>query len=370
MSLFKRPDSDRWWYKFTFEGKQYSRSTKTTNKRAAAVIEAACTVQLAKGLVDIEDRTPAPTLREFKQDFIDYVDRHNENKPETIRFYRDRLKRLLAWERLCVTRLDRIDEPLIEQYIQLRRTGKLGRKAGVVSVNRELATLRRILHVAKEKKKIREVPKVTLLKGEPKHTYVLPRKIEPAYLAACPPLLRDVAVLLLDTGLRVGEAVGLQWSSIHLEPAGSGRYGWLEVHDGKTDSAPRKVPLISRVAAMLIGRQKLSKGVWVFPGSTPDAHVLVTSLGHVHAQVCRPIVKGKPQYIFHEEFVIHSMRHTALTRLGEAGADAFTIMQQAGHASVTISQRYVHPTPETVERFYVRRETLDREALEAPSCKD
>ena len=76
MSLFKRPDSDRWWYKFTFEGKQYSRSTKTTNKRAAAVIEAACTVQLAKGLVDIEDRTPAPTLREFKQDFIDYVDRH------------------------------------------------------------------------------------------------------------------------------------------------------------------------------------------------------------------------------------------------------------------------------------------------------
>ena len=45
-----------------------------------------------------------------------------------------------------------------------------------------------------------------------------------------------------------------------------------------------------------------------------------------------------------------------LTRLGEAGADAFTIMRIAGHSSVTVSQRYVHPTPEGMERAFERLE--------------
>jgi len=52
-------------------------------------------------------------------------------------------------------------------------------------------------------------------------------------------------------------------------------------------------------------------------------------------------------------FVRHSLRHTfgtLGTRLGETGADAFTIMKLMGHSTVTVSQRYVHPSPETVER--------------------
>jgi integrase len=50
------------------------------------------------------------------------------------------------------------------------------------------------------------------------------------------------------------------------------------------------------------------------------------------------------------DFVIHSFRHTMLTRLGEAGVDAFTIMKIAGHSSITVSQKYIHPSPESVER--------------------
>jgi len=65
------------------------------------------------------------------------------------------------------------------------------------------------------------------------------------------------------------------------------------------------------------------------------------------------------QYNFPEDFVLHSLRHTCLTRLGEAAADAFTIMKLAGHSSVTVSQRYVHPTPESVEGAFDRLETLN-----------
>jgi len=52
--------------------------------------------------------------------------------------------------------------------------------------------------------------------------------------------------------------------------------------------------------------------------------------------------------------VLHSTRHTALTDLGAAGADAFTIQAIAGHASVTTSQRYVYPVPETIQRAVSR----------------
>lgn len=55
-------------------------------------------------------------------------------------------------------------------------------------------------------------------------------------------------------------------------------------------------------------------------------------------------------------FVLHSLRHTMLTRLGEAGVDAFTIMKIAGHRSITISQRYVHPSTQAMENAIAKLE--------------
>ena len=52
--------------------------------------------------------------------------------------------------------------------------------------------------------------------------------------------------------------------------------------------------------------------------------------------------------------MIHSLRHVFGTCMGEADADAFTILKLMGHSSVTISQRYVHPSPETLERAFER----------------
>jgi len=57
--------------------------------------------------------------------------------------------------------------------------------------------------------------------------------------------------------------------------------------------------------------------------------------------------------------VLHSLRHTFGTRLGEAGADAFTIMRLMGHSTVTVSQRHVHPSPEAVELAFGRLMALN-----------
>jgi integrase len=81
--------------------------------------------------------------------------------------------------------------------------------------------------------------------------------------------------------------------------------------------------------------------------------ILVTSLDHQHSKV-RELLKMP------EDFVVHSLRHTMLTRLGLLGVDAFTIMKIAGHSSITISQRYVHPSPESVERAFEKLEAANR----------
>lgn len=74
-------------------------------------------------------------------------------------------------------------------------------------------------------------------------------------------------------------------------------------------------------------------------------------------QRLRTRAERQTRQLFPGEFVLHTLRHTMLTRLGESGVDAFTIMKIAGHSSIVVSQRYVHPTPEALERAF---ESLQR----------
>jgi integrase len=47
-------------------------------------------------------------------------------------------------------------------------------------------------------------------------------------------------------------------------------------------------------------------------------------------------------------FVLSSLRHTFLTRLDDSGCDVWTLARIAGHASITISMRYVHSSEDAV----------------------
>jgi hypothetical protein len=46
--------------------------------------------------------------------------------------------------------------------------------------------------------------------------------------------------------------------------------------------------------------------------------------------------------------------------LGEVNTDPFTIQRIAGHSSITMSQRYVHPTPERLEDAFARLESYNQ----------
>jgi site-specific recombinase XerD len=51
-------------------------------------------------------------------------------------------------------------------------------------------------------------------------------------------------------------------------------------------------------------------------------------------------------------FQPYTLRHTALTKLARAGCDAFTLARIAGRSSITITQRYVHPQADAIERAF------------------
>jgi integrase len=325
-------------------------------------MEAARKTALAKGEVGIRDRGPIPTLREFAPRFEQAVDTLCAEKPATIAFYKEKLRRLLEYAPFATSPLDAIDEGMIDAYKQHRSSEKsrYEKPLSPASINRELATLRRLLRLAQEWKILDRVPRIRMLKGERHREFVLTHKQEPVYLETCPQPLRDIALLILDTGVRPGEACELGWADVHLEPAINARHGYIRIADGKSRYAKRNLSLTSRVSEMLKARRAVATSDRVFPGDTGGA-VLVTSVDHQHSDV-REALK------LPSDFVIHSLRHTMLTRLGEAGADAFTIMRIAGHSSVTVSQRYVHPTPESLERAFEQLEKLNaRKSVSAES---
>src|SRR5947209_4667698 len=103
---------------------------------------------------------------------------------------------------------------------------------------------------------------------------------------------------------------------------------------------------------MLRDRKSRRSSKRVFPGKAPDIPVLGRSLDHQHALVREALKLPK-------EFVLHSLRQTMLSRLGEAGADVFTVMRIARHRSVTVSQKYVHATPEALEQAFEKQRDLN-----------
>jgi len=310
MAIYKR--GRVYWYQFVFNNKRVQCSTKQGNPRVARQIEAAHKTRLAKGEVGIAEPKKVLTLRKFGLRFQAEIKVHSAGKPRTIAFWDQKLTRLLEFAPLASSPLDKINKALIARYIESRHS-----KVAVATINRELATLRRILYLAHDWNEIAAVPRIKMLKGERSRDFVLSHQQEKTYLEAAPQPLKDVATLLLETGLRLGEALALKWTDIELDAANGKKLGYLFVKEGKSKNARRHVSLTSRAQEMLVNRSLESKSEYVFANYAGKPY-LVTSLDHLHKKL-----RGDLQ--LPNDCVIHSLRHSFLTRFGEAGPDAFTI---------------------------------------------
>jgi len=171
MAVYKQRKSNKWWYKFNWNGVTIRESTKQTNQRVAEQMEAAHQTSLAKGKVGIWERKVIPTLKDFaEKDFLPYVRSTFAPKPKTKEYYEYGVKSLLADDRLAVEPWDAITS---EKVAKRQEAG-----LRVSSINRELQVLRRMFHLAQEWGKVEKVlPRVRVFVGRtPQRASLDPRK--------------------------------------------------------------------------------------------------------------------------------------------------------------------------------------------------
>ena len=94
---------------------------------------------------------------------------------------------------------------MIEFTKKLQAEGKAN-----AAINRSLAALRRMFHIAKESRKIREMPHFPMLKESNVRKGTLKQESYPLLLAALPEYLRPALAIGYHTGMRLGEIQGLK----------------------------------------------------------------------------------------------------------------------------------------------------------------
>jgi integrase len=353
MAVYKR--GDVWWFKFSWKGELLRESTKQGNRRIAEQIQAARKTQLAKGEVGIRDRKPVPTLAHFAEhDFLPFVRSTSAAKPRTVVFYENSVRNLRAHEKVAGLKMDAITSNVIADFVARRRDAGMQ----VSTINRDLATLRRMFHLAQEWERVTTIlPKVRMMPGENQRERVLTLEEESRYLEAAasigegqmraynralkgiratvrgeqpvkpadPFLLRDVVTILFDCGLRPEECYRLKWENI--------RDGGVEIFKGKRKASRRRVPASTRLLAILEMRKAGIASEWVFPSATKSGHVETSTLKRQHQTALASSGVSS--------FVIYDLRHTCLTRWAKT-MDPFTLMKLAGHADLNTTMRYVH----------------------------
>ena len=411
MSIYKHDgDAGPYWFGFTFRGKRVQESTHQHNRNVAISMQAECRARLVR---EFEERqrqakklncdpnqlracsecatmfnagknpitspneehvfcselceqrwcsrqSPTPSFLAFGERFEAEMKSVHAAKPKTLTYYLNGLIALRAF--FGEMRLDRIEEEQIAAFVAKRRAMKKrnGKPLKVATVNRELEVLRRMLRLAQEWKVINRVPKISRQPGEVGRERVLTHAEEQSYLAVAEQPLRDIATTMIDTALRPEEAFRVQWQNVHFEPAGNAQFGYIFNPFGKTKYARRNVSMTRRVRALLEMRHteqgRPSEG-WVFPAKTKSGHVNEVKSQHKKALKDSGLALVKGSRL--EPIVLYSLRHTMLTRLGESGADSFSIQKIAGHSSILVSEKYVHPTPEKIEAAFTQLEAYN-----------
>ena len=154
---------------------------------------------------------------------------------------------------------------------------------------------------------------------------------EARILAKSPQPLHDVLVLMLDAGLRDGEAIAIEVQDIHFERA------YFANPRGKTRRARRHVPLSDRALALLRRRCGERLSGWVFPSTkSKSGHIELHKLQLRFRKICRELGIS-------DDLKMYCGRHTYGTDVMQTTGDPFLVRDTMGHADLKTTNGYMHP---------------------------
>jgi integrase len=152
--------------------------------------------------------------------------------------------------------------------------------------------------------------------------YTRQRKIVQPYL-----YLKPIVTVALQTGMRRGEILNLQWNNIDFEQ------NFIELLETKSGKS-RKIPLSKILKDMLSKMSKNNNYVFVNPKTQKPYTTIQKSFTTI---VKKANIKN---------FRFHDLRHTVATRLVEKGVDLVVVQEIMGHSKIETTMRYAHPVPE------------------------
>jgi integrase len=330
MSVYKRDGF--WHFRFMHRGRVVRKSTKQRDKRVAVAMEAAARTALSQGDVGLGEKPVVPTLERFLVDRI--LPWAAERKPTTATWFRSGITPIIQSKELCKMRLDQLTSEHVDRYTGHRMAS--GRAVG--TVNRELRVLRRSLRLAAKWRILRkeDLPEVSMAGAEVRRDRVVGDAEFAVYISKASPLLRDLAVLLHESGMRPEEAHRLEWRFVSFE------HNRMLIPHGKSAAARRQLPLTPNVRQMLERRASELQPLgipYVFPAATTSQHVEHWTFRKQHA------IALKKSGI--EPFELYSLRHTFATRIAPR-CDAWSLCRIMGWNTLAIAMTYVHASDKQV----------------------
>jgi integrase/recombinase XerC len=219
------------------------------------------------------------------------------------------------------------------------------------SVSRKLSAVRALYRFLRKKKMVVADPCATL--SNPKQPKTTPRVLNvdqalalmTADMTPDPEGLRDAALLeiLYGSGLRVSEALGLDFNHVDLDG------GVVRVlgKGGKERLAPLTSHSVERLRRYLEQRGAFS------PAPSEQAVFLGKRGGRLSRGQAARIVKaaaarcGLPPGISP-----HTLRHSFASHMLQAGADLRSVQELLGHSRISTTQRYTHLNLDQIMRVY------------------
>ena len=292
-------------------------------------------------LMDPAQQTPrkeAPTLRAFAPRFMDGHARANRQKPSGIAA-KEMILRVHLLPALGHKRLDAIKS---EDVQRLKRN--LEAKSPK-TVNNVLAVLSVLLKKAVEWEVIAHMPcTVKLLpvsKGstrfydfdEYERLVEAARSLDPRTLL--------IALLGGEAGMRCGEMIALEWADVDLgnRQLCIRRSDWNGQVTTPKGGRLRHVPLTRRLTAALSEHRHLRSARVLCQDDTEP----------LTRQIVQTRAKRAARKAGLQHHGVHILRYTFCSHLAMRGAPARAIQELAGHADLTMTQRYMHLSPAALE---------------------
>ena len=148
--------------------------------------------------------------------------------------------------------------------------------------------------------------------------------------------LHDICMLSFDTGLRADEIFSLQWNRVDLDKRS------IKVFDSK--GSDRVVFMTDRVAKML---QCLPKdGELIFLSREGKQ---IKEISNSFDRAVKELGLNDGIEDSRDKLVFHSLRHSFASRLVERGVDLYTVSKLLGHSSISMTERYSHLRPATLQ---------------------